>query len=68
MVSQQTTLTANNLGPLVSIVAWVTLVAICLATAVKIGVKYVRISSIRWDDFFMLSAMVSLSLISAIVV
>ena len=60
MVSKQTILTANNHGPLVNIIAWVTLVAICLATGIKIGVKYSKIRGIERDDLYMIGAMVSL--------
>ena len=60
MVSQQTTLTANNHGRLVDIIAWVTLAATCLATGIKIGVKYSKIRGIERDDLYMLGAVVSL--------
>ena len=56
-------MTVNNQGPLINIIAWVSLVAVCLATSVKLGVKYATIRSFGQDDAYMLGAMVSFCLI-----
>ena len=50
--------TADNRGPSINIVAWVTLIAVCLATCTKIGVKYSNVHRFEWDDAYMLGAMV----------
>ena len=60
MVRRRTELTAENRGPIVNIVAWVSLIAACLATFIKVGTKYWRKHGLQLDDVYMLCAMVSL--------
>ena len=64
MHAQRIVVTANNRGPLVNIVAWVTLIAICLSTSIKVGIKYARLRGVEMDDAYMLGAMVRLVLCS----
>ena len=59
MSAPQIVVTAEDRGPLVNIVAWVALIAVCLATFVKVAVKLWRIRRLERDDVYMLGAMVS---------
>jgi hypothetical protein len=51
-------ITANNRGPLVNITTWITLVAMCLATGVKVISKRVMVRKFQRDDYYILAAMV----------
>lgn len=58
MVAQQAALTASDRGPIMNVVAWVSLLAACLATFIKVGIKFARIHNIELDDVYILSAIV----------
>jgi hypothetical protein len=52
-------ITADNRGPWVNIIVWILLVVMCLATFVKIFVKWTMAKRFDLDDLFMLLGMVS---------
>ena len=58
MMITRTVVTANTRGPSVNIVTWVTLIAVCLATLTKLGLKYSNIRGFEGDDVYMIGAMV----------
>lgn len=62
MAQQRRALTAENRGHIINIVALVAFVGACLATLVKLGVKYVKVRKLQLDDIHMLAAMVGLVL------
>lgn len=59
----QIRITADDRGPLVNLANWVTLVVACLATLTKIATKLRKIRNLQGDDYIMLAAMVSSSLL-----
>lgn len=59
----QIRITADDRGPLVNLANWVTLVVACLATLTKIATKLRKIRRLQGDDYIMLAAMVSSSLL-----
>ena len=62
MAQQRRALTAENRGHIINIVALVAFIGACLATFVKLGVKYVKVRKLQLDDIHMLAAMVGLVL------
>ena len=58
MIVPRTAATAYYRGLSVNIITWVTLIAVCLATVTKIGLKYSNIRGFGWDDAYILGAMV----------
>jgi len=50
----------NNRGPLINITTWIALVAMVLATFVKVGTKLAKIQRLQQDDYYFLAAMVQL--------
>ncbi|KAL9069666.1 MAG: hypothetical protein Q9161_005366 [Pseudevernia consocians] len=57
MSAPQILVTAEDRGPLVNIVAWVALIAVCLATFIKVAVRLWRTHGLGRDDVYMLGAM-----------
>ena len=58
MAQQNRALKVENRGPIINIVALVAFIGVCLATFVKLGIKYVRLRNLQMDDIYMLAAMV----------
>ncbi|PQE17170.1 hypothetical protein CJF32_00009029 [Rutstroemia sp. NJR-2017a WRK4] len=58
MASGGVSITVDNLGPWVNIVVWILLVTMCLATFIKLFIRWTMAKNFAVDDLFMVLAMI----------
>ena len=58
MELRDTRITPEDRGPLLNIIAWISMVAMVLAVITRLSTKYLISRRVGWDDLLVTSAMV----------
>lgn len=58
-LNDKITITADDQGPVVNIVAWICMVTMCMGVLTRLALKFTTTSKTAWDDLMIAVAMVS---------
>lgn len=59
LVERVPVISATSKGPVVNLVAWITMTTMCLAVCTVLLSKLVVVRKLRWNDMLLVAAMVS---------